>query len=77
MVAITSCATVFLITAIHAIGIGITTPSQWDAVATLAVELVLFTAWLAFFLWRNKVWRHFRSESRDLVLSKLLLCLNQ
>lgn len=51
---VTSGAAVLLVTAIHAVGVSIAAPSQRDAVTALAMELIVVTAWFAFFLQRGR-----------------------
>lgn len=48
---LTTSATGFLVTAVHAVSICVTAPAQRDTVATLALELVHVTPGTAVFLW--------------------------
>lgn len=50
---LTSSATVFLVSAVHAVGVSITAPAHGDAVSVLALELVKLAARRAVFLQRE------------------------
>lgn len=51
---LTTGATGFLVTAVHAVSICIAAPAQGDAVTTLALELVHVTARCTVFLWARE-----------------------